>query len=64
MQKSRLAIQIEAREKLAPEVVNEIHNSNLILNMLGKIKEVIDYLKMYENEHEAINKAIEKLGEI
>ena len=47
-----------------PEFVSELHSSNRVLRMDARIKEIIDYLKMYENEHPAINTAIEKLDKI
>lgn len=47
-----------------PELINEIHNSNRILNIDAYLKEIIDYLKQYQDEHPAIKTAIEKLENI
>ena len=51
-----------------PEFVNQVHNSNRILRMDAKIKEVIDYLKNWEEENyppeHVIKTAIEKLENV
>ena len=44
--------------------LQEIHVSNRLIRVEDQIKELIDYLKMYENEHPAINTAIDKLDKI
>ena len=49
---------------IGPELSRDIHVSNRLLKMDALIKEVIDYLKMFENEHPAINTAIDKLDKI
>ena len=35
-----------------PELVNEIHNSNLILHIYGKVAEIRDYAKNYVDTFE------------
>ena len=53
--------------KHIPELSTDIHVSNLVLHMDGKIKEVVDYLKMFEFEgeqKEVIETVIIKLEKI
>jgi len=50
-----------------PELTREIHNSNLIIHMDARIKEVMDYMEMFkfEGEAEEMRKTvIEKLDSI
>lgn len=52
---------------IEPELVNEIHNSNRILHIDGKIKEIVDYLKNWKNEtppDEVIETVIDKLEKL
>ena len=62
------SIMISSPGKIDPALVNEIHNSNRIIQMDGKIKEVIDFLKNWKEEKvppdEVISMAIEKLDTI
>jgi len=55
---------IQTPGRIAPELVNEVRVSNRLLRVEGKIREVIDFLRMHENEHPAIDTAIEKLEQI
>ncbi len=55
------------QDTIRPELVNEIHNSNRILHVDGKIKEIIDYLKNWKGEvppDEVIEITIEKLDKL
>ena len=58
-------IQLDCRN---PEYINQIHNSNRLIKIDGKIREVINYLESYKNEiiidKEIILTAIKKLYEI
>lgn len=33
-----------------PEFANQIHNANRIIGIDGKLKEIIDFLKMYQDD--------------
>jgi len=52
-----------------PELTREIHVSNLVIRMDAKIKEIIDYAKMYTGQFEpeadeVLKTIIEKLDSI
>ena len=50
-----------------PELANEIHNSNRILKMDSKVREIIDYAKQHTFDGEAgdvLKTIIDKLEEV
>lgn len=51
-----------------PELTREVHVSNLVLKIDARIKEIIDYAKMYQNDEaipaEIIKTIIHKLEKI
>ncbi len=55
-------------EDKPPELIRDVDISNRILKMDSKIREVINYLEMYQNDEnispEILRIAIDKLGDI
>ena len=60
---------METDIKIRPELTREIHNSNMIIHMDGRIQEVKNYAQMYIGEFESeadevLKTIVEKLDKI